>query len=92
MDWSDEDKRKAEVFLKPFGEFLYGNTNTITWGYENDDGERGGEDSRKGEDRLTLLDEEGVTREDVKDEDWERCMRVADVVWGAQQKAQEAMR
>ena len=74
-DWSDDDKRKAQEFLRPFGEFLHGRT--VPWGRANG----------SAEDRLRLLDEDGVTHEDVLDKDWQRCMRVADVVWGAQRDA-----
>ena len=63
-----EDKIKAQTFLEGFGEFLSGK-----------DGKGVG-----GEDRVTILDEEGTMRRDVLDEEWERGRRVGDVVWEAQ--------
>lgn len=89
MDWSEEDKENAETFLKPFGEFLRGREVDWRQGRDGDSASNGGGGKGKGEDRLRLLDEDGVTHEDVEDEDWERCMRVGEVVWRAQKEVME---
>ncbi len=101
MAWSDSDKQAARTFLAPFGKFLYGNA--VPWGQRDAGGNAGEEvDSSKAEGanekspagglRLRLLDEDGVTHEDVEDQEWERCMRIAEVVWGAQWDAAEEAR
>ena len=75
--FTEEDKANATKFLQPFGEFLEGNK--VVWG-------RSGGDGAKEESRIRVMTKDGVTREDVVDERWERGMKVFDAVWRAQEK------
>ena len=88
MNWSEDDKRKARVFLEPFGEFLYGKD--VRSQSNNEESEaKDGEERSRAAGRVRLLDENGVTHEDVEDQEWERCMRVGEVVWAAQREGME---
>ena len=93
--YTDEDKRKVHTFLEPFGEFLYGKT--VRWG--ESDGGRCESSRRMGEDGagnvnarvqeemklIRYMDSDGITHEDFVDEEWDRGIKVAEVVWEAQQ-------
>ncbi|KAI1616008.1 esterase/lipase [Exophiala viscosa] len=68
-DFLEADKDAAKKFLEPFGQFLHGEE--VQWGCT-------------GEDRVRLLDKDGVVKENTKDGLWERGMQVFNAVWEAQ--------
>ncbi|RMZ85355.1 hypothetical protein DV737_g823, partial [Chaetothyriales sp. CBS 132003] len=80
MGFTEQDKRKAVEFLKPFGEFLSGSE--VSWGRRKGASEVGDRDAE--EKRVRVMDSDGVTREDVDDELWDWGMEVWDAVWEVQ--------
>jgi carboxylesterase type B len=67
---TDEEKEKATKFLEPFGRFLRGDED-VGWGTD-------------AEDRVRWLDPDGVVRQNVKDDLWDRGMQIWNTVWEAQ--------
>ena len=68
--YNEEDKKNVLTFIKPFGDFLEGKG--LEW------------DASGGERKIRVMGSDGITREGVEDEAWERWMPVWKAIWESQ--------